>query len=35
MSVVETDAWAYAVVGRQVRRKGHFKSAGSRNQAGC
>ena len=22
-------------VGRQVRRKGHFKSAGSRNQAGC
>jgi hypothetical protein len=28
VSVVTTDAWAYAVVGRQVRRKGHFKVPG-------
>jgi hypothetical protein len=26
--VVTTDAWAYAVVGRQVRRKGHLKVPG-------
>jgi hypothetical protein len=34
LSVVTTDAWAYAVVGRQVRRKGHLISAGSRNPGG-
>jgi len=34
VSVVTTDAWAYAVVGRQVRRKGHLISAGSRNPGG-
>src|ERR1700742_1801754 len=26
---------SYAVIGRLNRRKGHFQSAGGRNQAGC